>query len=57
MPYALRVLMDVVEAALRTGCDADAAVHVAAMQEANLAGIVFAPRTRGRRLRGDGGTR
>ena len=39
VPYALRVLMDLVEAAVRTGRDAEAAAHVAAMQEANLAGL------------------
>jgi DNA-binding CsgD family transcriptional regulator len=39
VPYALRVLMDVVEASVRTGRDADAAAHVAAMQAANLAGL------------------
>jgi ATP/maltotriose-dependent transcriptional regulator MalT len=35
--YALRVVMDLVEAALRTGRNAEAAAHVAAMAEANLA--------------------
>jgi DNA-binding CsgD family transcriptional regulator len=39
VPYALRVLMDLVEAAVRTGRDAEAAAHVAAMHEANLAGL------------------
>jgi ATP/maltotriose-dependent transcriptional regulator MalT len=39
VPYALRVLIDLVEAAMRTGRNAEAAAHVAAMQEANLAGI------------------
>jgi DNA-binding CsgD family transcriptional regulator len=39
VPDALRVLMDVVEAALHTGRDAEAAAHVAAMQEANLAAV------------------
>jgi ATP/maltotriose-dependent transcriptional regulator MalT len=38
-PHALRVLMDLVEAAVRTGRDAKAATHVAAMQEANLAAV------------------
>jgi DNA-binding CsgD family transcriptional regulator len=38
-PHALRVLLDLVEAAVRTGRDAEAAGHVAAMQEANLAAI------------------
>src|SRR5262249_2287057 len=38
-PDALRVLIDVVDAALHTGRDAEAAAHVAAMQEANLAGL------------------
>jgi DNA-binding CsgD family transcriptional regulator len=36
---ALRVILDLVEAALRTGRDAEAAAHVAAMQAANLAGL------------------
>ena len=39
VPHALTVLMDLVEAAVRTGRDAEAAAHVAAMQEANLAGV------------------
>ena len=39
VPHALIVLMDLVEAAVRTGRDAEAAAHVAAMQEANLAGL------------------
>jgi DNA-binding CsgD family transcriptional regulator len=39
VPHALTVLMDLVEASLRTGRDAEAAAHVAAMQEANLAGL------------------
>jgi DNA-binding CsgD family transcriptional regulator len=39
VPIALLVLMDLVEAAVRTGRDAEAAAHVAAMQEANLAGL------------------
>jgi DNA-binding CsgD family transcriptional regulator len=39
VPFALYVLMDLVEAAVRTGRDAEAAAHVAAMQEANLAGL------------------
>jgi DNA-binding CsgD family transcriptional regulator len=39
VPHALMVLMDLVEAAVRTGRDAEAAAHVAAMQEANLAGL------------------
>ena len=39
VPHALQVLMDLVEAAVRTGRDAEAAAHVAAMQEANLAGL------------------
>jgi len=38
-PFAIRVLLDLVEAALRTGRDAEAAAHVAAMQTANLAGL------------------
>jgi DNA-binding CsgD family transcriptional regulator len=37
VPVALYVLMDLVEAAVRTGRDAEAAAHVAAMQEADLA--------------------
>jgi hypothetical protein len=39
VPHALTVLMDLVETAVRTGRDAEAAAHVAAMQEANLAGL------------------
>lgn len=39
VPPALLVLMDLVEAALRTGRDAEAAAHVAVMREANLAGL------------------
>src|SRR5262245_2307040 len=39
VPQALTVLLDLVEAALRTGRDAEAAAHVAAMQKANLAGL------------------
>jgi DNA-binding CsgD family transcriptional regulator len=39
VPHALFVLMDLVEAALRTGRDAEATAHVAAMQEANLAAL------------------
>jgi DNA-binding CsgD family transcriptional regulator len=39
VPYALRVLTDLVEAAMRTGRKAEAAAHVAAMQEANIAQI------------------
>jgi hypothetical protein len=39
VPHALAVLLDLVEAALRTGRDAEAAAHVAAMHEANLAGL------------------
>jgi DNA-binding CsgD family transcriptional regulator len=39
IPHALTVLMDLVEAAVRTGRNAEAAAHVAAMQEANIAGI------------------
>ena len=38
-PEALRVLIDVVDAALHTGRDAEAAAHVAAMQEANLSAL------------------
>jgi DNA-binding CsgD family transcriptional regulator len=38
-PSALYVLMDLVEAAVRTGRHAEAAAHVAAMQAANLAAI------------------
>ncbi|MGH2446633.1 MAG: ATP-binding protein [Candidatus Limnocylindria bacterium] len=37
VPHALTVLLDVVEAAVRTGREAEAAAHVAAMHEANLA--------------------
>ena len=39
VPYALRVLLDLVETAMRTGREAEAAAHVAAMQEANIARI------------------
>jgi DNA-binding CsgD family transcriptional regulator len=39
VPYALRVLIDLVEAAMRTGREAEAAAHVKAMQEANIAQI------------------
>ena len=39
VPHALTVLMDLVEAAVRTGRHAEAAAHVAAMQEANLAAV------------------
>ena len=38
-PGALYVLMDLVDAAVRTGRDAEAAAHVAAMREANLAAL------------------
>jgi DNA-binding CsgD family transcriptional regulator len=37
--HAVTVLMDVVESAVRTGRHAEAAAHVAAMREANLAGL------------------
>ena len=39
VPHTLRVLMDLVEAAVRTGRDAEAAAHVAVMQDANLAAL------------------
>ena len=39
VPHVLAVLMDLVEAAIRTSRDAEAAAHVAAMKEANLAGL------------------
>jgi DNA-binding CsgD family transcriptional regulator len=39
VPHALAVLMDLVEAAVRTGRDAEAAAHVAAMHEANVAAL------------------
>ncbi len=39
VPHALTVLLDLVEAAVRTGRDAEAAAHVAAMQDASLAAI------------------
>ena len=38
-PGALYVLMDLVDAAVRTGRDAEAAAHVAAMREANIAAL------------------
>lgn len=37
VPHALTVLMDLVEAAVRTGRDSEAAAHVAVMRQANLA--------------------
>jgi DNA-binding CsgD family transcriptional regulator len=37
--HALPVLMDLVDAALRTGRDAEARAHVAAMEEANVAAL------------------
>jgi len=39
VPHALWVLMDLVEAAVRTGRNAEAAAHVTAMQEASIAAI------------------
>ncbi len=39
VPIALYVLMDLVEAAVHTGRGADAAAHVAAMHEANVAAL------------------
>jgi DNA-binding CsgD family transcriptional regulator len=39
VPFALQVLMDLVEAAVRTGRVAEAAAHVAAMMEADLASV------------------
>src|SRR5262249_19144913 len=39
VPFALRVLMDLVEAAVRTGRHAEAAAHVGAIEQANLAGL------------------
>jgi hypothetical protein len=39
VPFALFVLMDLVEAAVRTGRDAEVAAHVVAMGEANLAAL------------------
>jgi DNA-binding CsgD family transcriptional regulator len=39
VPHALTVLMDLVEAAVRTGRDAEAAAHVDAMRETKLAGL------------------
>jgi len=39
VPHALWVLLDLVEAAVRTGRDAEAAAHVHAMQAAHLAAI------------------
>lgn len=38
-PHALRVILDLVEAALRTGRDTEAAAHVAALQAANVAAL------------------
>ncbi len=57
VPYALRVLIELVEAAMRTGREAEAAAHVAAMQEANIAAVVVATRARGRRFGRDGRAR
>jgi DNA-binding CsgD family transcriptional regulator len=39
VPHALAVLMDLVEAAVRTSRHAEAAAHVAAMKQANLAAL------------------
>jgi ATP/maltotriose-dependent transcriptional regulator MalT len=39
VPFALRVLLDLVEAAVHTGRHAEAAAHVAAMQAMNLGGL------------------
>ncbi len=39
VPFALYVLMDLVEAAVRTGRDSEAQAHVAAMRDADLAGV------------------
>lgn len=39
VPHALAVLMDLVEAAVRTGREADAVAHVTAMQEAQLSEV------------------
>jgi DNA-binding CsgD family transcriptional regulator len=39
VPHALYVLMDVVDAAVHTGRHAEAAAHVAAMREANVAAL------------------
>jgi DNA-binding CsgD family transcriptional regulator len=39
VPHALYVLMDLVEAAVRTGRHAEATAHVAAMREANIAAL------------------
>ncbi len=38
-PQAVRVLLDLVEAALHTGRNAEAAAHVAAMRDANIAAV------------------
>ena len=38
-PHAVRVLLDLVEAAVRSGRDAEAAAHVAAMRETNVASL------------------
>ena len=38
-PFVLRVILDLVEAAARTGRHVEAAAHVAAMREANVAGL------------------
>jgi DNA-binding CsgD family transcriptional regulator len=39
VPHVLSVLLDLVEAAVHTGRDAEAAAHVAAMRTANVAGL------------------
>jgi DNA-binding CsgD family transcriptional regulator len=39
VPHVLTVLLDLVEAAVRTGRDTEAAAHVAAMRKANVAGL------------------
>jgi DNA-binding CsgD family transcriptional regulator/tetratricopeptide (TPR) repeat protein len=39
VPHALYVVMDLVEAAVHTGRHAEAAAHVAAMREGNIAGL------------------
>ena len=54
VPYALYVLMDLVEAAVRTGRDAEAAAHVAAMRAGEPRCPVAAPRAGRRRMRRDG---
>jgi hypothetical protein len=53
VPLALWVLMDLVEAAVRTGRQTEAAAHVTAMRDAGIAAISPRLAPAGRRIRGD----